>query len=600
MSQKSKTASAKKPPRTAAKKAPLGITEVSIRDGSQSLLATRLRTEDILPVCADLDACGFWSVECWGGATYDACLRYLGENPWERLRQFRKAMPNTQLQMLLRGQNLLGYRHYADDVVSRFVEHSAAEGIDVFRVFDALNDVRNMTQALKAVRATGKHAQGTLAYTTSPVHNLKYWLDLAQRIEDCGVDSIAIKDMAGLLRPYDAEELVGSLKQTVSVPIHMQCHATTGLSTATAVKAVEAGLDNVDTSISTLSMTYGHSPTETVAAIFSGTGRDPGLDFGRMEKIAEHLRDLRHRYRQFEGTLRGVDARILSAQVPGGMLSNLESQLRKQGALDKMAEVMEEIPRVRKDLGYIPLVTPSSQIVGTQAVFNVLGGERYGQLSTETSDLIKGLYGATPAEIDSTLSQRVLEGEEPTTVRPADLLQPEMQALGAKVESFFSDNQLPQPSEEEVLIYAMFPHVAEHYFRNKGDGAAFESPPAEVSSGGSPGRYSVQVGDATYDVQVNPAGEVTQAVRGAASAPAAPINGGTAKPAQSIAAPLAGVILSIEIQPGASVAEGQLLLKLEAMKMETEVLAPRAGIVQSIAVAVGDNVASGSDLLYLS
>ncbi|HAS29258.1 MAG TPA: oxaloacetate decarboxylase, partial [Alcanivorax sp.] len=403
-------------------KTPLGITDVVLRDAHQSLLATRLRLDDMLPIAEKLDRIGFWSLESWGGATFDACIRYLGEDPWERIRELKKAMPNTPQQMLLRGQNLLGYRHYADDVVDAFVERAAESGVDVFRVFDAMNDMRNIERAVAAVVKQGKHAQGTIAYTVSPVHTLDVWVEQGKRIEDMGADSVAIKDMAGLLTPYTAFELVSRLKQALDIPVHMQCHATTGLSTATALKAAEAGIDNVDTAISSMSMTYGHSPTETVVAMLEGTDRDTGLDIRALEEIAAYFRQVRLKYRRFEGSLRGVDSRILVAQVPGGMLTNMESQLREQNALDRFDAVLEEIPRVRKDLGYIPLVTPTSQIVGTQAVMNVMAGERYKALSKETRGILRGEYGEAPAPFDEALRERALEGDQPLTCRPADRL----------------------------------------------------------------------------------------------------------------------------------------------------------------------------------
>ncbi|HTN33482.1 MAG TPA: pyruvate carboxylase subunit B, partial [Marinobacter sp.] len=378
-------------------KKPLGITDVVLRDAHQSLLATRMRLDDMLPIAEKLDKVGYWSLETWGGATFDSCIRYLGEDPWERIRELKKAMPNTPQQMLLRGQNLLGYRHYADDVVERFVDRAAESGVDVFRIFDAMNDPRNLDTAIKAVRRNGKHAQGTISYTTSPVHTVDMWVELAKEIEAMGADSICIKDMAGLLKPYVAFDLVSRLKAELNVPVHMHCHATTGLSIATVIKAAEAGVDNVDTAISAMSMTYGHSPTETIFASLEGTGRDTGLDLTLLEEIAAYFREVRKKYAKFEGSLKGVDSRILLAQVPGGMLTNMESQLREQNAGDKFDEVLAEIPKVREDLGYIPLVTPTSQIVGTQAVLNVLTGERYKSVSKETSAILKGEYGSAPA-----------------------------------------------------------------------------------------------------------------------------------------------------------------------------------------------------------
>ena len=389
-------------------KNPLKITDVVLRDAHQSLFATRLRIEDMLPIAEKLDKIGYWSLETWGGATFDACIRYLGEDPWERLRLLKAAMPNTQQQMLLRGQNLLGYRHYADDVVRKFVERAADNGMDVFRIFDAMNDVRNLETAIKATVEVGKHAQGTISYTESPVHTLENWVDMGKRLEDAGCHSIAIKDMAGLLKPYDAEILVKRLKAECDLPIALHSHATTGMSVATCLKAVDAGLDMLDTAISSMSMTYGHSPTETFIAMLEGTDRETGLDIESVEEVAAYFRSVRPKYAEFEGSLKGVDSRILIAQVPGGMLTNLESQLKLQNAGDKIDEVLAEIPRVRKDLGYLPLVTPTSQIVGTQAVMNVLMGERYKSISKETSGVLKGEYGATPAAVNKELQERVL------------------------------------------------------------------------------------------------------------------------------------------------------------------------------------------------
>src|SRR6056300_766443 len=438
---------------------PLGITDVVLRDAHQSLLATRFRLEDMLPIAGELDKIGFWSLESWGGATFDACIRYLGEDPWERIRELKKAMPNTPQQMLLRGQNILGYRHYADDVVNTFVERAAVNGIDVFRVFDAMNDVRNLHTAMAAVKRVGRHAQGTLSYTLSPVHTLDMWVDMGKQLEDLGADSIAIKDMAGLLTPYRGYELVTRLKSSCSVPIHMQCHSTTGLSTATILKCVEAGIDNVDTSISSMSMTYGHSPTESVVAIMQETERDTGLNIELLEEIAAYFRDVRKKYAQWEGALKGVDSRILVAQVPGGMLTNMENQLKEQGAGDKFDEVLAEIPRVREDLGYIPLVTPTSQIVGTQAVLNVLTGERYKSITKETAGVLKGEYGATAAPVNAELQARVLAGEEPVTGRPADQLAPELANLEAEIDELVSAESATLAAEkvDDVLTYALFP-----------------------------------------------------------------------------------------------------------------------------------------------
>src|SRR5690554_528988 len=402
-------------------KKPLGITDVVLRDAHQSLFATRLRLDDMLPIAAKLDDVGFWSLESWGGATFDACIRFLGEDPWDRIRELKKAMPKTPQQMLLRGQNLLGYRHYADDVVRRFVERARENGVDVFRIFDAMNDVRNLETAIKAAKDVQGHAQGTMSYTVSPVHTLEKWLEMAQQLEAMGCDSLCIKDMAGLLRAETAFELISALKKTVNIPIAMQCHATNCLSTATYQKAIDAGIDMLDTAISSMSMTYGHSATETIVAMTEGTARDTGLELDKLEEIASYFREVRKKYAQFEGSLKGIDARILLAQVPGGMLTNMENQLREQGAVDKFEQVLEEIPRVREDLGFIPLVTPTSQIVGTQAVMNVLSGERYKSISKETRGVLRGEYGATAAPVNAELQKQVLEGDAPITVRPADL-----------------------------------------------------------------------------------------------------------------------------------------------------------------------------------
>ena len=407
-------------------KKPLGITDVVLRDAHQSLVATRMRIDDMLPIAEKLDQVGFWSLESWGGATFDSCIRYLGEDPWERIRHFKEAMPNTPQQMLFRGQNILGYRHYADDLVDKFVERAAVNGVDVFRVFDAMNDPRNLETAINSVRKQDKHAQGTMSYTISPVHTIDSWLDMARTIESMGADSLCIKDMAGLLKPYVAFDLITKLKQTVQIPIHMQCHATTGLSMPTYLKAIEAGIDNVDTAISSMSMTYGHSPTETIVASLDSTNWDTGLDIKLLEEIASYFREVRKKYVKFEGSLKGIDSRILVAQVPGGMLTNVGSQMREQNVAEKLDEVVEGIPKVREDLGFIPLVTPTSQIVGTQAVLNVISGERYRNITKETEGVLKGEYGATPSPVNQKLQAKALTGNEAINCRPADLLEPEL------------------------------------------------------------------------------------------------------------------------------------------------------------------------------
>ncbi len=591
---------------------PLAITDVVLRDAHQSLFATRMRIEDMLPIAAELDKVGYWSLETWGGATFDSCIRFLGEDPWERLRELKKAMPNTPMQMLLRGQNLLGYRHYADDVVEKFVERAHANGMDVFRIFDAMNDVRNFQTAVKAAVDVGAHAQGTLSYTTSPVHNSDTWVDLAKRLEDLGCHSLCIKDMSGLLKPYEAEELITRIKASCDVPLALHSHATTGLSTATAVKAVEAGIDILDTAISSMSCTYGHTPTETVVAMLQGTERDTNLKLDQIEPIAAYFREVRKKYAKWEGQLKGVDSRILIAQVPGGMLTNMEGQLKEQGAADRMDEVLEEIPRVRKELGYIPLVTPTSQIVGTQAVINVLTGERYKSITKETAGLLKGEYGAAPAEVDAELQAKVLDGGEAITCRPADLLNAELDTLTTDLLEKAKDEgiSLAEDTVDDVLTYALFPQVGLKFLKNRHNPEAFEPAPgkeepaapaaAPVATGGIES-YSVKVEGQVYDVEVGPQGQLTSV--SPASAPAAAPAQAPAAPAgnaEAVPAPLAGNIFKVNVQAGAQVAEGDVLLILEAMKMETEVRAARGGIIQDLHVKEGDSVTVGAPLLSLA
>ena len=581
---------------------PLGITEVVLRDAHQSLLATRLRIDDMLPICDKLDQIGYWSLESWGGATFDACIRYLGEDPWQRLRQLKAAMPRTRQQMLLRGQNLLGYRHYADDVVDAFVERCAVNGIDVFRIFDAMNDMRNIAHAVQAVLRTDAHAQGTISYTTSPVHTMDLWVDLGRQIEDLGAHSICIKDMAGLLKPYDAFELVSRLKASVNIPIHMQCHATTGLSTGAVLKAAEAGIDNVDTAISSMSMTYGHTPTETVVASLEGTERDTGLDLAKLEEIAAYFREVRKKYAAFEGSLKGVDGRILVSQVPGGMLTNMESQLKEQGAEDKFDAVLREIPRVREDLGFIPLVTPTSQIVGTQAVLNVLNGERYKTIAKETAGVLKGEYGATPAPVNAELQARVLAGSAPITCRPADLLAPEMAKLIAEVQEKARAEgvRLSEHVEEDALINGLFAQVGWKFLANRGNPAAFEPAPGSAPAvapvpvpAPAVETYSVNVDGRYFHVAVGPGGSALSIQPAAVSAPAVAGDG------VSVEAPMAGTILKVLVQVGSAVAEGDVVVIMEAMKMETEVRSRASGVVSAVHTKEGAAVTVGDTLISL-
>ena len=590
----------------------LGITDVVLRDAHQSLFATRLRLEDMLPIADKLDQVGYWSIETWGGATFDACIRYLGEDPWHRIRTLKAAMPNTPQQMLLRGQNLLGYRHYADDVVRKFVERAAINGVDVFRVFDAMNDTRNLETAIKAILENGRHAQGTISYTLSPIHNLSMWIDQAKRIEDMGANSLCIKDMAGLLKPYTAFELVTSLKQAIDIPIQLHSHATTGLSTATILKSVEAGIDNVDTSISSMSMTYGHSPTESVVAIMEGTQRPTGLNIILLEEIAAYFRDIRKKYVKWEGSLRGIDSRILVAQVPGGMLTNMESQLREQGAEDRLDEVLLEIPRVREDLGFIPLVTPTSQIVGTQAVLNVLTGERYKNITAETAGILKGEYGSAPAPYNQKLQQQILDGADVITCRPADLIEPELGKLTAELQEHVSNEgislEVGEREIDDVLTYALFPQVGLKFLANRNNPDAFEPTPTiktvkveneklTTPQSGSE-TYTVNVNNQDYVVVVNEGGELTHyesaSINESNTTAAAP-----SITATTVSAPLAGTIWKVEVNVGQTVQEGEVILILEAMKMETQIVAEKKGIITSLSVKPGDAVQVGDHLVSL-
>jgi len=495
------------------------VTELALRDGHQSLLATRMALEDMAPICAEIDEAGYWSVECWGGATYDACIRFLNEDPWERLRTFRKLLPKSRLQMLLRGQNLLGYRHYEDTVVDRFVEKSAQNGMDVFRVFDALNDIRNLRRAMQAVRRTGKHAEGTICYTTSPLHSIDDFVELAEQLVEMGADSICVKDMAALMKPQAAYDLVRGIKQACGehVPVHLHVHATTGVTLVSIQKAIEAGVDIVDTAISSLSLGPGHNPTEALVEMLEGTAWHTRLDKARLVKIKDHFAKVRARYAEFESKFIGVETEIFDSQIPGGMISNMESQLKQQGAGDRVKEVLAEVPRVRKDAGYPPLVTPSSQIVGTQAVFNVLMG-RYKVLTGEFADLMLGYYGACLGQRDPEIVQAAARHakKDPITDRPADHLRPEWEELRSQAIALKGCDG----TDEDVLTYAMFPQVAPKFFGTRSEGpknlgkdpAAAAKPAAAGAPAGngagpvrSPVNYEIKLGDRTHQVTVTPA-----------------------------------------------------------------------------------------------
>ena len=592
----------------------VGISELAIRDAHQSLHATRMTTADMLPACPMLDKIGYKFIEGWGGATYDSCIRFLNEDPWERLRKLHSAMPNSKIMMLLRGQNLLGYRHYADDVVDKFVETAAKNGIDVFRIFDACNDPRNLERATKAAKKTGKHVQMAISYAVTPYHTVEKYAELAKTYAEFGADSICIKDMSGLLKPYDAFELVTAIKKAVDLPIEIHSHATTGLSVATELKAVEAGADILDTAISSMSMGTSHSPTETIVEMLKGSKYDTGLDTKALLEIAAYFREVRTHYASLESKFLGADTRILLSQVPGGMLSNLESQLKQQGAADKMDDVLKELPVVQKDVGYVPLVTPTSQIVGTQAVFNVLFG-RYERMTGEFRDLLVGKYGKLPAEPNADLVKKALEQnkmEKAVTCRPADLLEPEWDKMVKEAKENGGDG-----SDEDTLTYAMFPKVAPKFFKERANGPvdakeAFgikEAP--KSSSGGKGGSYTVTVNGTAYNVTSGPAGDSMSvhvngtaynvtfgaAVSAPASAPAA-----SAAPAvtggEDVNAPVAGTLLRYAVDNGASVSKGQTVIVLESMKMELEVKAPCNGTI-TFTAQTGSQVSNGQKLAVI-
>ncbi|WP_288461554.1 sodium-extruding oxaloacetate decarboxylase subunit alpha [uncultured Pseudomonas sp.] len=594
------------------------ITDTILRDAHQSLLATRMRTEDMLPICAKLDQVGYWSLEVWGGATFDACVRFLKEDPWERLRQLRKALPNTRLQMLLRGQNLLGYRHYSDDVVEAFVERAAANGTDVFRIVDAMNDVRNLETAIRAVKASGKHAQGTLCYTTSPVHTVAAFVDQARRMADLGVDSIAIKDMAGLLTPYATGELVKALKEALTLDVVVHSHDTAGVAAMCQLKAVENGADRIDTAISSMAWGTSHPGTESMVAALRDTPYDTGLDLELLQEIGLYFHAVRKKYHQFESEFTGVDTRVQVNQVPGGMISNLANQLREQGALNRMNEVLEEIPRVRKDLGYPPLVTQTSQIVGTQAFFNVLAGERYKTITNEVKLYLQGRYGKAPGAICEQLRKQAIGQEEVIEVRPADLLSPELARLRAEIGDLAK-------SEEDVMTFAMFPDIGRKFLEERAAGtlvpeALLPMPSADgvaaVGGQGVPTAFSVDVHGETYQVDITGIGlksegkrhfylsidGVPEEVVFEASGDFVAEGGQRRRQAErpgDVSTTMPGNIVEVLVKEGDQVRAGQGVLVTEAMKMETEIQAPIAGTVTAVRVAKGDRVNPGEVLIEI-
>lgn len=606
--------------KTANKKA-IEITELVLRDAHQSLIATRMRTEDMLPICSKLDQIGFWSLEVWGGATFDACVRFLKEDPWERLRQLREALPNTRLQMLLRGQNLLGYRHYADDVVNAFVQKSADNGIDVFRIFDALNDVRNLETSMKAVKKAGKHAQGTLCYTTSPVHTPDKFVQQAKALRDMGADSIVIKDMAGLLTPFATFDLVSALKSEINLPIVLHSHSTAGLAPLCQLKAIEAGVDRIDTAISAFAGGTSHPATESQVAALKGSQYDTGLDLTALSEIADYFREVRKKYHQFESEFTREDVSVQINQVPGGMMSNLANQLKEQNALDRIREVFAEIPRVREDLGFPPLVTPSSQIVGTQAVYNVLSGERYKTITNEVKRYLQGGYGAAPAPVNKALQQRAIGNESVIEGRPADLLTPEMDKIKTEIGALAI-------SEEDVLTYAMFPDLAREYLQQRQDDCLqperletelLESAASLQTQGtqeGRPTEFKIDVHGETYEIAITGVGDAGSGKRkmylSLDGVPEEtifeplnsyqPTTGGQRKKASEpghVTAAMPGSVVDVLVKEGDVVDVGQGILVTEAMKMENEIQALVAGRVMHVYVNKGDRVTPGEILVEI-
>ena len=601
----------------------VNITDTILRDAHQSLIATRMRTDDMLPICEKLNKAGFWSLEVWGGATFDSCVRFLKEDPWERLRKLRAALPDTRLQMLLRGQNLLGYRHYSDDVVKAFVAKSAENGIDVFRIFDALNDLRNLKVSIEAVKTAGKHAQGTICYTTSPVHNIEQFVQMAKELEKMGCDSIAIKDMAGLLTPMMTGDLVKALIDAVKIPIHVHSHDTSGLASMCQLKAIENGCVYIDTAISTFAGGTSHPPTESMVAALKGTEYDTGLDLELLQQIGLYFYGVRKKYHQFESDFTGVDTRVQINQVPGGMISNLANQLKEQGAIERMNDVLDEIPRVRADLGYPPLVTPTSQIVGTQAVLNVLTGERYKNITNEVKFYLQGRYGKAPGEVNTMVRQKAIGNEDVIDCRPADLLKDEMTTLRDEIKKLAK-------SEEDVLTYAMFPEIGRKFLEEREAGTLEPEPlepmPTQSGQGGlcgiAPTEFNVTMHGETYNIKVTGTGHEKQALRpffltvdgvpeeimmetlGEMAPESMPASGKGSKHPRAtkpghVTTSMPGTIVDVLVKEGDEVKAGDPVLVTEAMKMETEVQAPISGKVVTVNVAKGDSVNPDEALLEI-
>ena len=594
------------------------ITDLTLRDGHQSLIATRMRTDDMVPILGKMDSAGFWSLEAWGGATYDACLRFLKEDPWERLRKLKEGLPNTPIQMLLRGQNLLGYRHYSDDVVEAFVKKAAENGVDVFRIFDAMNDLRNLETSIKAVLAAGKHAQGAICYTTSPVHTIEHFVEQAQQLEKMGCQTICIKDMAGLLTPARASELFGALSKAVKVPLHFHSHTTAGVANISMYEAVRNGARHVDTCMSAFSWGTSHSPTESMVVAFGDTPYDTGMDLEALQEIGFYFHEVRKKYHQYESEFTGIDTRVQISQIPGGMISNLSNQLKEQGALDKMGEVLAEIPRVREDLGYPPLVTPTSQIVGTQAVLNVMTGQRYKSITNEVKLYLHGRYGEAPGKINETVRNMAIGDEEVITCRPADLLEPEMDRLRHEI------GELAK-TEEDVLTYAMFPEVGRAFLEER---AAGKLEPEELlpvqQAGGNgglnlaPTDFNVTLHGETYHIKVTGFGHksederpfyvtvdgVPEEILLESLQETVPTEGGyvdtkrvskgskrpKARKEGDVNSSMPGTIVDVLVKEGDTVSAGDAVCVIEAMKMENEVPAPISGTVKAIHITKGDSV----------
>ncbi|KAB2314045.1 oxaloacetate decarboxylase subunit alpha [Betaproteobacteria bacterium SCN2] len=608
------------------------VTDLVLRDGHQSHIATRMRTDDMLPICGKLDAVGFWSLEAWGGATFDACVRFLKEDPWERLRKLRRALPNTRLQMLLRGQNLLGYRHYSDDVVRAFVQKSADNGVDVFRVFDAMNDLRNMQVSIEAVKKAGKHAEGAICYTTSPVHDIPHFVTLARGFAEMGCDTLAIKDMAGLLTPHTAYDLVKALREATNLPVHTHSHATSGLSHMAHLKAVEAGASIIDTCIGAFAEGASHPTTQSMVAALAGTEYDTGLSLPLLEEISAYFKEVRRKYWQFESEFTGVDTRVLINQVPGGMISNLANQLKEQNALDKMDAVLDEIPRVREDLGYPPLVTPTSQIVGTQAVLNVMTGGRYKSITQEVKLYLQGRYGATPGKVNEEVRQLAIGNLDVMSCRPADLIPPELDKLRGEADSLAK-------SDEDVLTYAMFPELGRTFLQERAAGSLKPEPllPVEAKNGeGAPrfaaDEFNITLHGETYHIRLSASGRASETQRpyfvivdgvseevlvealneievdassagSAVSKPTqkAPPAGQKPRPSHKghVTAAMPGTIVDVLVKTGQKVSAGDPVLVIEAMKMENEVQAPVTGTVTGIFTAKGESVTPDMALIEI-